>query len=218
MQAADHLGDDVGQHVRGREAAARGQADGDGRVEVAARDVADGVGHRQHGQAEGQGHAEEADPDLGESRGEHGAAAAAEHQPERADCLGHVFLRVHGVLPQCDVVDGRAWPRSRACSNARRYMARLPVAEKGASGGFMANCRSVPRLAQCAIGPGGTHGGQPLRRDHHRRRPQWPRLRQLSRQGGAEGPGPGAPAHLRRCRRHRGVRTRLPRPRSSPTS
>ena len=30
------------------------------------------------------------------------------------------------------------------------------MAEKGTSGGFMANCRSVPRLAQCVIGPGGS--------------------------------------------------------------
>ena len=30
------------------------------------------------------------------------------------------------------------------------------MAEKGSGGGFMANCRSVPRLAQCVIGPGGS--------------------------------------------------------------
>ena len=75
-----------------------------------------------------------------------------------------------------------------------------------------ADCRDVPRLAQFVrSGWGRRHGGEPLRRDHHRRRPQRPRLRQLSRQGRAEGAGSRAPAHLRRGRGHRGDRAGLPR-------
>ena len=38
-------------------------------------------------------------PTCGKCRGEHGAAAAAEDQPERADDFGHELLRIH-VFPQ----------------------------------------------------------------------------------------------------------------------
>ena len=58
---------------------------------------------------------------------------------------------------------------------------------------------------------GDGHGGEPLRRDHHRRRPQRPGLRHLPRQGRPEGAGAGAPPRLRRRRGHRGVRAGLPR-------
>ena len=70
------------------EAAADGEAERDGRVEVAARDRADGVGHGQDRQAEGERDAGEADAELGKAGGEHGAAAAAEDEPEGADGLG----------------------------------------------------------------------------------------------------------------------------------
>ena len=72
-QPAQHLGDDVGHQILRREAASGDEPDGHGRVEVAARDVADGVGHRQHRQAEGEGHAEEADADVEGSALELGA-------------------------------------------------------------------------------------------------------------------------------------------------
>ena len=62
-----------------------------------------------------------------------------------------------------------------------------------------------------STGLGEEDGSQPLRRDHHRRRPQRPRLRQLSRQGRAQGAGSRAPAHLRRGGGHRGDRAGLPR-------
>jgi len=55
---------------------------------MAARDVADGVGHRQHGEAEGEGDAEEADPQFRKGRGEDGRTAAAEGQPERTEEFG----------------------------------------------------------------------------------------------------------------------------------
>ena len=45
---------DVQRHLRPGQPAADGGADGDGGVEVAAGDPADGVGHHQHGQAEGE--------------------------------------------------------------------------------------------------------------------------------------------------------------------
>ena len=52
--------------------------DGDGRVEMAAGDMADGIGHRHHGQPEGERHAEKADADLGKTGGNHRAAASSE--------------------------------------------------------------------------------------------------------------------------------------------
>ena len=84
-------------------AAADDEADGDGRVQVAAGDVADGVGHGQHGEAEGERDADEADaevrgPPRQEARREHGAAAAAEDEPERADELGDEFVFHGGPL------------------------------------------------------------------------------------------------------------------------
>ena len=63
------------------------QPDGDRGVEVAAADVPDGVGHRDHGEAEGEGHAEVADADVGHAGGQDGRAAPAEHQHEGAEEL-----------------------------------------------------------------------------------------------------------------------------------
>ena len=72
----------------------------DGRVEMAARDVADGRRHREHGEAEGEGDAQEADPEIGIRGGEHGAAAAAEHEPEGADRLGEKFTGHESSSPE----------------------------------------------------------------------------------------------------------------------
>ena len=66
---------------------------------MAARDMADRVGHGQHGQAEGQRHADEADAELGKGRGQHGRAAAAENQPGRADEFGRKLARHCIALP-----------------------------------------------------------------------------------------------------------------------
>ena len=57
---------------------------------MAAGDVADRIGHGQHRQAEGEGDTEEAKAEgiagvvIGEGRGEHGTAAASEHEPKSA--------------------------------------------------------------------------------------------------------------------------------------
>jgi hypothetical protein len=72
---------------------------------VAAADVAEGVGAGDHRQAEGERHADEADAQvrLGhEVGGQHCAATAAEHEPERAEELGDGLagkLREHGQGP-----------------------------------------------------------------------------------------------------------------------
>jgi hypothetical protein len=72
--------------------AAGPQADGHRRVEVAAGDVADRIGHGQHGEPESQGDTDEADPDVRERGGEDGATATAEDQPESAEKLGAELL------------------------------------------------------------------------------------------------------------------------------
>jgi hypothetical protein len=63
-ETADDLRGDIGGHVLPLEALADGEADGDGRVEVGAGDVADGIRHRQDREAEGEGDTEEADAEL----------------------------------------------------------------------------------------------------------------------------------------------------------
>jgi hypothetical protein len=60
---------------------------------MAARHVADGVGHGQDRQAERQGDAGKADPELGKRGGQYGRAAAAENQPRRADELSEKLPR-----------------------------------------------------------------------------------------------------------------------------
>ena len=65
---------------------------------MAARDVADGIGHGQHGQAEGERDAEQADADLGKARGDDGAAAAGEGEPEGADRFGRTFTQIHDLV------------------------------------------------------------------------------------------------------------------------
>ena len=52
---------------------------------MAARDMADGEGHGQHRQAEGQRHADKADTQGRKGGGQHGRAAAAQHQPGCSD-------------------------------------------------------------------------------------------------------------------------------------
>ena len=102
-----------GAHVAPPEPPAQRQADGDGGVEVAAADVPDGVGHRQHGQAEREGHAQESDPDVGHTGREDGRAAASEDQHEGAEELGgeslgqRVFVHASSVwLPGRWVLTG----------------------------------------------------------------------------------------------------------------
>ena len=51
---------------------------------MAARDMADRVGHRQYRETERQRDAKKADPERGKCSGQNGAAAAAEGQPECA--------------------------------------------------------------------------------------------------------------------------------------
>ena len=59
-EGASHLREDVGRQLRGRESPAGPEARRHRRVQVAPRDVPDGIGHRQHRQPERERHAERA--------------------------------------------------------------------------------------------------------------------------------------------------------------
>ena len=81
---AGDLRHDVGNDVVGLHASAGEQAECDSGIEVAARDVPDGIRHGDDGETEGQRDADQADADVRERGCEHCAAATSEHQPERA--------------------------------------------------------------------------------------------------------------------------------------
>ena len=59
---------------------------------MATRDVADGVSHGQHRQAKRQRNAGKTDAKAGKGSRQHGAAATAQHQPERAEELGSILF------------------------------------------------------------------------------------------------------------------------------
>src|SRR3954451_20929022 len=100
---AGELGEDVGQQLPGWGAASGKQADRDGWVEMAAGNVADRIGHAQHGQAECQGYPDEANADVREFRREHGTAAAAQDEPEGADEFGCDFFRSGMAAPPVEL-------------------------------------------------------------------------------------------------------------------
>ena len=82
---ARHLRRPVGPDQPGLEPPRRREAQRHRRVEMPARDAADRIGHAQHRQPEGQRDPQQSDPDLRHARRDHRAAAASQHQPERAD-------------------------------------------------------------------------------------------------------------------------------------
>src|SRR5262245_61981122 len=93
---ADELGDDVGNDLSGGEAAARGQAEGYRRIDMASRNVADRIGHGQEREAEGQRNTEKADADLWKARGDDRASTTPERQPESTDRLANIGSVIHG--------------------------------------------------------------------------------------------------------------------------
>src|SRR6056297_1855912 len=97
-EPADDLRDPVERHLGPGEAAADREAERHGRVEVAAGDVADRVGHRQDREAEGERDAHEADAQFGKAGGEDGTAATAEYEPEGAEGFGCEFLDHLGLF------------------------------------------------------------------------------------------------------------------------
>src|SRR5690606_4231489 len=91
---AENLSDDIRQEAGCREASAGPQSHGDGWIEMRARYRPQRIGTREHREAERESDAREPDPELRECRGEHGAAAAAEYEPEGAEKFGGE-LRTH---------------------------------------------------------------------------------------------------------------------------
>ena len=85
-QAAEELGGHVDADLVPRQTAAEHRAERDGRVEVAARDAADGVGHDDDGEAEGQPGGDVV------TAAAHGRAAAEEDEHEGAQRLGRELL------------------------------------------------------------------------------------------------------------------------------
>ena len=72
---------------------------GNRRIEVTAGNVADGIGHREHGQAEGERDANPADADIRKAGCENGTAAAAEYEPESSKGFSDQFVfHAHGGL------------------------------------------------------------------------------------------------------------------------
>src|SRR5262245_40660245 len=61
----DHLGDDVREPIRGWKTFPHAQTNGDRGVQVTARNMANGIGHGQHGETEGQGYSVEPDTKVG---------------------------------------------------------------------------------------------------------------------------------------------------------
>jgi hypothetical protein len=96
---ADHLRDDVGGNVAGWEPSACPQAHGDGGIEMAAGDRTERIGGRQDGQTERDRDTRKTDPELRKCPGQHRAAAAAQHEPERAQEFAQKLRRHTHTLP-----------------------------------------------------------------------------------------------------------------------
>lgn len=99
---AHELADEVERDRRHRDLAGERHADGDGGVDVTARDVTEHVGHDQQRQAKGERHTEHADL----TGGEDGRTRATEHEHGGADDLGGEYADVRGRRDRGDV--GRA--------------------------------------------------------------------------------------------------------------
>jgi hypothetical protein len=85
---AEALADPVADHFAGFHSAGCPDAEADGGVDVTAGDGSDAVGGTDEGETEGNGNAKYADL----VPGDHGGAAAEEHQDEGADEFSKVFF------------------------------------------------------------------------------------------------------------------------------
>ena len=90
---AQHLGHHVARQLGRLEPAPQRQPYRHGRVEMPARDRPQRIGPGQHREAKGQGHADKTDTQLREGGSQHGAAATAKCQPERAEELSGPFFQ-----------------------------------------------------------------------------------------------------------------------------
>ena len=93
---ADDLADPVADRFFPRHAARKGDAEGNGRIDVAAGDAADGVGHGHHGKTESDGGADDAGGVTAAQP--HGGAATQERQDERSDAFCKVLFHRQMIL------------------------------------------------------------------------------------------------------------------------
>ena len=84
--------------VRG-EPLAEQEPDGNRGIDMAARDVAEGVDHSHHGHPEGEGDADNADAESRQARTQECAPAAGKYQKECAECFGGQSLHHHPASP-----------------------------------------------------------------------------------------------------------------------
>src|SRR5262245_3252768 len=77
-EPAKNLRDDVSNDFRTREPASHTKTDGDGRVQMATRDVSDRVRHRHDRKAESEGYAEKSNTDLRKCCRENGGATSTQ--------------------------------------------------------------------------------------------------------------------------------------------
>ena len=105
---AEDLSDHIGDEVTGRHAARDQRAEADGRIDVAAGDRADRIGHCDDGEAERESNAEDADSRrAGNGRScDDCGAAAEEYERECTDELGESLLHFLNPL-KCDSPPGR---------------------------------------------------------------------------------------------------------------
>ncbi|MGY3456264.1 hypothetical protein ACVWW5_001714 [Bradyrhizobium sp. LM3.4] len=96
---AGHLRDHIGQDLSGRKTPAGSKTDRDSRVEMAAGDVADRIGHGDHAQPECEGNTDQTDTNLRKAGCDHRAPATCECEPKGADSLGRVFFHIHVSSP-----------------------------------------------------------------------------------------------------------------------
>src|SRR5689334_11437045 len=74
----DHLGDDVWEQIRGWKTFPDVQTNGDRGVQVTPGNMANGIGHGEHGETEGQGYSVEPDAHVGECCGKDCTTTATE--------------------------------------------------------------------------------------------------------------------------------------------
>jgi hypothetical protein len=86
------VGCDVGGQFGDGEGFGGDEADGDGGVQMAAGDVADGEGHGEDSESEGEGHADVTDTKV-DAGGEDAASATAKDKPEGTEELGCCTFR-----------------------------------------------------------------------------------------------------------------------------
>src|SRR6476620_7947014 len=102
--STENLRHDVGRELASRETTTSPKADRDRWVEVATRDMADGICHGQHGQTERERNAHQTNADVRKRRSKNRAPAPAKNKPERPEqlraVLFHFFLLIAGAHPR----------------------------------------------------------------------------------------------------------------------